>query len=428
MSDKKRSLITGAFGQDAQLLADLLNKKGEEVWLTDRRRSRQEPTRYYMVRMDLMDRESIKQALLEVKPDCIYHLAAQSHVGWSFEVPEQTILTNTLGTLHILETIRTELPYTRMYFAATSEMFGGAPKTRQDIICNTHNCYVKTCPSADELVEYSCPLSGMNDIECNWDNWEEVEIPVAQNEDTPFYPRSPYGVSKLAAYWLVRNYRESYNLKCCSGILFNHESALRGDEFLPKKVCNYVKMYKRWKDDGIILGNPRPLRIGNIFAKRDWGWAKEYVEGMYRILHQDTYWQRRPYPLYTIGNEPDPETLPKRFGGFKDYVLGTGSTITVGEFVKRAFQIAGFEGEWKYVNSENRSEYIDRPFEQTGPLLDTEWKFVIDDVQVVEIDPQFYRPAEVHTLLADASLVERELGWKPSPDSVDLIIKDMLDE
>lgn len=244
-------------------------------------------------------------------PDEIYNLAAQSHVQVSFEVPEYTAETDAIGTLRILDAIKDTGVVTRFYQASTSELYGGLPGSEP------------------------------------------------QNENTPFYPRSPYAAAKLYAYWITVNYREAYNLFACNGILFNHESPRRGETFVTRKITRAVAC--------ILAGRQQKLVLGNLDAKRDWGFAGDYVEGMWRMLQQ---------PL------PD------------DYVLATGETHTVREFVELAFREAGVEMIWKGHGTEEKG--ID---EATGREL-------------VCINPRYFRPTEVECLLGDPSKAERKLGWK----------------
>jgi len=363
-----KALITGIYGQDAQIMTSYLIDKKIEVHGTTRRHTHTEPAPkgVKIHKMDLCDQASIKRLLSSLSPDIIFHLAGQSHVSDSFKIPEQTIMTNTMGTLHLLEIIREYMPKTRMYFAATSEMLG-----------------TQTNKPADESF--------------------------------PFRPRSPYGVSKLAGYELVRNYRESYGLKVCSGILFNHESRYRKGSFLTKKVCNYVnvvaKILKNNHSLEEVFSTIAPLEIGNIFAKRDWGFAPDFIDGMYKILHQD-------------------EQFPER-KEFVDYILGTGQSISVSQFISRAFDIAGIQSKWAFITDECLTMHTE-PF--VGSNSDNlKWNLIVSENNfhdykiAVKINSEFYRPAEIDILLADSSLAKKDLGWQSSENSVDLIIKDMLD-
>jgi GDPmannose 4,6-dehydratase len=307
----KTALITGITGQDGVYLAELLLTKGYRVVGAERRastRNRQRLDELGITKdiefadFDLADQGNMARVLEKTAPDEVYNLAAQSFVALSFEQPLMTGDVTGLGVARLLEAIRTVNPKIRFYQASTSEMFG------------------------------------------------KVQA-VPQTEATPFYPRSPYGVAKLYGHWMTVNYRESYNLYACSGILFNHESPLRGVEFVTRKITLAVARIKH--------SLQKELRLGNLDAKRDWGYAKEYVEGMYLMLQQDT---------------PD------------DFVLATGDTHTVQEFVELAFAAA--ELDWQ--------------------------KFVV-------LDPAFVRPAEVDLLLGDPAKAKRTLGWQPKTTFKELV-------
>jgi GDPmannose 4,6-dehydratase len=274
---------------------------------------------------DLTDSTNLIRIVQEVQPDEIYNLAAQSHVKVSFETPEYTANSDALGTLRILEAIRILglEKKTRFYQASTSELYG--------------------------LVQ---------------------EIP--QKETTPFYPRSPYGVAKLYGFWITKNYRESYGMYACNGILFNHESPLRGETFVTRKITRGVAK--------ISLGMQDKLFMGNIDSERDWGHAKDYVEGMWRMLQQE---------------EPD------------DFVLATGIKITVRQFINMAFAEVGVTMEWK-GSAENETGYD----KASGKVL-------------VEIDPKYYRPAEVELLVGDATKAKNKLGWTPTY-TVEALCKEMV--
>jgi len=322
----KRALITGVTGQDGSYLAELLLEKGYEVHGIKRRASSfntsridhlyQDPheknVRFKLHYGDMTDATNLIRIVQEVQPDEIYNLAAQSHVMVSFETPEYTANADSLGTLRLLEAIRIlGLEKTcRFYQASTSELFG-----------------------------------------------KVVETP--QTEETPFYPRSPYGVAKLYAFWIVKNYRESYGIHASNGILFNHESPVRGETFVTRKITRAAA--------AIAKGSEETLFIGNLNARRDWGHAKDFVEGMWRMLQQDT---------------PD------------DYVLATGVQASVRDFTQLAFREAGIDLVWE-GEAENEKGICSK----SGKVL-------------VEIDPRYYRPAEVDTLVGDASKAERVLGWK----------------
>lgn len=324
----KVALITGVTGQDGAYLAELLLNKGYVVHGIKRRSSmfntdridhlyqdQHEKNIHFKLHYgDLTDSTNLIRIVQEVQPDEIYNLAAQSHVKVSFETPEYTANSDALGTLRILEAIRILglEKKTRFYQASTSELYG--------------------------LVQ---------------------EIP--QKETTPFYPRSPYGVAKLYGFWITKNYRESYGMYACNGILFNHESPLRGETFVTRKITRGVAKIK--------LGMQEKLFMGNIDSERDWGHAKDYVEGMWRMLQQ---------------NEAD------------DYVLATGVKITVREFINMAFAEVGMHLKWEGKGENEKG-------------IDT-----VTGKTIVEIDPKYYRPAEVDLLVGDASKAKEKLGWTPS--------------
>ena len=324
----KVALITGIRGQDGAYLAKFLLEKGYEVWGADRRSGDSSSWRLKelgiekdikFIYLDLLEFSNILRVIEKVKPDEVYNLAAQSFVGVSFEQPILTAEVDAIGPLRLLEAIRTVKPDTKFYQASTSEMFG---KVR--------------------------------------------EIP--QKEDTPFYPRSPYGVAKVFAHWITVNYREAYNMFTCSGILFNHESPLRGLEFVTRKITYTLARIK--------YGLANKLILGNLDAKRDWGYAPEYVEAMWLMLQQ-----------------PQPD----------DYVIATGETHTVREFVEEAAKIAGFEIEWKGKGLDEKG--IDR---KTGKVI-------------VEVSKKFYRPSEVDLLIGDFTKAKQKLGWQPRTKFKDLV-------
>jgi GDPmannose 4,6-dehydratase len=318
----KTAVITGITGQDAAYLAELLLDKGYKVYGTYRRTSsvnfwRIEELRIKdnpnleLIEYDLTDLSSSIRLLETAKPDELYNLAAQSFVGVSFDQPITTAEITGLGPVNLLEAIRIVNPKIRFYQASTSEMFG-----------------------------------------------EVQEIP--QKESTPFYPRSPYGVAKLYAHWMVINYRESYNIFATSGILFNHESPLRGQEFVTRKITDTVAKIK--------LGKEKLLELGNMEAKRDWGFAKDYVEGMWRMLQVD---------------KPD------------TFVLATNRTETVRDFVTMAFKAVDIELDWS--GSEEQEIAVDK---KTGEV-------------VVKVNPKFYRPAEVELLIGNPQKAKDIIGWEP---------------
>jgi len=319
---KKRAVVTGISGQDGAYLAQLLLSKGYSVYGTYRRTSSvnfwriedldiQNHPDLHLVEYDLTDLGSSLSLIRDAEPEEVYNLAAQSFVGVSFNQPVTTAQITGIGALNLLEAIRLVNPGIRFYQASTSEMFG------------------------------------------------KVQA-VPQVEETPFYPRSPYGVAKLYAHWMTVNYRESYGIFGCSGILFNHESPLRGREFVTRKITDGVAKIK--------LGKLDALELGNLDAKRDWGFAKEYVEGMWRMLQTD---------------EPD------------TYVLATNRTETVRDFVRMAFKAVG----------------VEVAFQGTG-----EAETAIDTATgktVMRVNPRFHRPAEVDLLIGNPAKAKAKLGWEP---------------
>lgn len=325
MSSPKVALITGVTGQDGALLAELLLDKGYIVYGIKRRSSlintdrvdhlyrdpHEANLRFFMSYGDLTDATNLIRIVQEVQPDEIYNLAAQSHVQVSFETPEYTANSDALGTLRLLEAIRILklCGKSRFYQASTSELYG------------------------------------------------KVQA-IPQNESTPFYPRSPYGVAKLYAYWITVNYREAYGMHASNGILFNHEGPTRAETFVTRKITRAVA--------AIYLGLQDKLYLGNLDARRDWGHARDYVEGMWLIVQQD---------------KPD------------DYVLATGEAHTVREFVERAFAEVGIEILWDGTGVAERGR--DR---KSGRIL-------------VEVDPNYFRPTEVDILLGDATKAREKLGW-----------------
>lgn len=324
----KVALITGVTGQDGAYLSELLLEKGYEVHGIKRRSSQfntqridhlyqdphEEDVKYHLHYGDLTDSTNLIRIVQETQPDEIYNLGAQSHVQVSFEVPEYTAQSDAVGVLRLLEAIRILglSDKTRFYQASTSELFG-----------------------------------------------KVQEIP--QTERTPFYPRSPYGAAKLYGYWITVNYRESYGMYACNGILFNHESPRRGETFVTRKITRAAAR--------IAAGLENKLYLGNMDAKRDWGHAKDYVEGMWRMLQQ-------------------PEA--------DDFVLATGRTVTVRDFVLMAFKAAGIDIEFR-GSAEDECGFD----KATGREL-------------VAVDPRYYRPAEVELLVGDATKAREKLGWEPT--------------
>ncbi|MDE5970779.1 MAG: GDP-mannose 4,6-dehydratase [Muribaculaceae bacterium] len=333
---KKKALITGVTGQDGSYLSEFLLEKGYEVHGVIRRSSVDFRERiahleghsdFHLHYADMIDSMSVVQVLSKVRPDEIYNLAAQSHVQVSFDSPEYTANVDAVGVLRILEGVRlTGLDKTcRIYQASTSELYG------------------------------------------------KVEA-VPQNEETPFHPYSPYAVAKLYGFWIVKEYREAYNMYCCSGILFNHESERRGETFVTRKITLAAARIAQGKQDKLYLGN--------LSSLRDWGYAKDYVECMWLILQQDC---------------PD------------DYVIATGVQHSVREFATLAFKHVGIDLEWKGEGIDEKG--IDKA---TGKVL-------------VEVSPDFYRPTDVVNLLGDPSKARRELGWNPSKTSFEQLVKLMVD-
>ncbi|EGO62247.1 GDP-mannose 4,6-dehydratase [Acetonema longum] len=323
----KRALITGTTGQDGAYLSELLLRNNYEVHGVKRRASQfntnridhlykdrhEDDVRFFLHYGDMTDSTNLIRIIQQVQPDEIYNLAAQSHVQVSFETPEYTANADAIGTLRILEAIRILglEKKTKFYQASTSELYGKVQET-------------------------------------------------PQKETTPFYPRSPYAAAKLYGYWITVNYREAYGIYACNGILFNHESPLRGETFVTRKITRAVARIK--------LGLQQKLYLGNLDAKRDWGFAKDYVEAMWLILQQDV---------------PD------------DYVIGTGETHSVREFVELAFKEVGTEIEWQGIGAEEKG--IDKNSRRV----------------LVEVDPRYFRPTEVDLLWSNPTKAKTKLGWNP---------------
>ena len=327
--DRKVAFLTGITDQDGSYLAELLLDKGYEVHAIVRRASLFTTARIEHLlghknlqtyHGDLSDSSNLHRLISDINPTEIYNLGAQSHVGVSFEVPEYTAEVTGIGTVRILDAIRDSKVNCRFYQASTSELFGGLPGTEP------------------------------------------------QSESTPFYPKSPYGAAKLYAYWVTCNYRESYDMFACNGILFNHESPRRGETFVTKKITKAAAR--------IFQGKQEFLTLGNLDAKRDWGHARDFVEAMWLMLQQD-----KP----------------------KDYVIATGKTYTVRNFVNLAFSEVGYSLEW-----EGKGQNEIAKDSATGKTL-------------VKIDPRYYRPAEVELLLGDPSKAKRELGWTAKTSLTELV-------
>ena len=340
----KKALITGITGQDGSFLAEFLIEKGYEVhgvlrrsssfntgriehlYLDEWVRDMKQPRSVNLHWGDMTDSSSLIRIISEVRPDEIYNLAAQSHVKVSFDVPEFTAEADAMGTLRLLEAVRIAglTDTCRIYQASTSELFG-----------------------------------------------KVQEIP--QTEMTPFYPRSPYGVAKLSGFWIMKNYRESYGMFCCNGILFNHESERRGETFVTRKITLAAAR--------IAQGLQDKLYLGNLDALRDWGYARDYVECMWLILQQD---------------RPD------------DFVIATGENHSVREFCTLAFKEAGIALHWE------------------GEGVDEKGIDVATDRVVVEVDPKYFRPAEVEQLLGDPTKARCELGWNPQKTSFEDLVRIMV--
>jgi GDPmannose 4,6-dehydratase len=330
----KKALITGITGQDGSYLSELLLSKQYEVHGLIRRSSAfntgridhiySDPhipgTRLFLHYGDLADSGQLANLIYNIRPDEIYHLGAQSHVKVSFDMPEYTGDVNAIGTTRLLDAIRRSGIKARFYQASSSEMFGA------------------TAPP--------------------------------QNENTPFYPRSPYAAAKVYAYWMTVNYREGYRMFACNGILFNHESPRRGETFVTRKITRALA--------NIIAGKQRKLYLGNLEAKRDWGFAPEYVECQWLMLQQD---------------EPD------------DFVIGTGESHSVREFLEEAFHYVGMEIEWKGEGIERKGliRSLDSSLTSNMHTGDT----------IIEIDPKYFRPTEVDFLKADITKAREKLGWEP---------------
>lgn len=329
----KKALITGITGQDGSYLAEFLLEKGYDVHGMVRRvstfnRQRIEhlfpdmhgrENRIHLHYGDLTDSSSLHRILRDLRPDEVYHLGAQSHVRISFDIPEFTGNTTALSTIRLLEAIRHDSPQTKFYQASSSEMFGAAKE-------------------------------------------------VPQKETTPFYPRSPYGVAKVYAYWATVNYRESYGLHASNGILFNHESPRRGENFVSKKITQGFAQMK--------VGKLDKLYVGNLNASRDWGYAKDYVEGMWMMLQHE---------------KPG------------DYVLATNETHTVREFIEEVCRLLNIDFAWDGAGLEEKG--VDK---KTGKVL-------------IQIDPMYFRPAEVDILKGDYSKAKQELGWEPKVKFKELV-------
>lgn len=330
----KKALITGITGQDGSHLAELLLDKGYEVHGIIRRSSSFNTDRidhiFHKLKLhygDVTDPLVISNLVAQIQPDEVYNLAAQSHVKVSFEIPYYTAQVDALGTLSILEAVKNHCPNAKVYQASTSELYGG--------------------------MGYNMPESGYN-------------------EESFMHPRSPYGVAKLYGLWITKNYRESYGMFICNGILFNHEGERRGETFVTRKITMGLANIKKYLDSG--RNDFQTLKLGNIYTKRDWGYAKDYVEGMWLMLQQD---------------KPN------------DYVLATGETHTVKEFIELACKECGWEVKW------------------SGDGVNE--KGIVNGITIIEIDERYYRPAEVDVLLGDPTKAMSVLGWKPGVKFEELV-------
>ncbi len=354
----KKALITGITGQDGSYLSEILIKKGYIVHGIIRRSSSFNTGRIdhlynnpkilnrklFLHYGDVTDTSNLNRLIEKVQPDEIYNLAAQSHVKVSFEIPEYTAEVDAMGTLRFLDAIRETGIKTKFYQASTSELFG---KVRE----------------------------------------------VPQNENTPFYPRSPYGVAKIYGYWIVVNYREAYNLFACNGILFNHESPRRGETFVSRKITRAASR--------IVCGIQQKLLLGNLNAKRDWGYAPEYCEGMWMMLQQ-----KKP----------------------EDFVLATGKTNTVKKFTELAFKEFGIKIQWKTRNNSTigivdkfNKDYFFSKFQNNTGFKNYNFNHIVPGKVIVEVDKTYYRPTEVDLLIGDASKARIKLGWEPKVTLEELI-------
>ena len=325
----KNAFITGVTGQDGSYLAEFLLKQNynvhsifrrSSVFTTDRINKILDHKNFHTYHGDLVDSSNLGSLIKTIEPDEIYNLGAQSHVAVSFEIPEYTAEVDALGTIRLLNLVKESKKQIKFYQASTSELFGGIPGT------------------------------------------------APQNEQTPFYPKSPYGAAKLYAYWITKNYRESYELHASNGILFNHESPRRGETFVTKKITKAVAR--------ISKGHQESLQLGNLDAKRDWGYAKDYVESMWLMLQQE---------------KPD------------DYVIATGITKTVREFVELAFKNVSIDITWE------------------GSGVNEKGLCSKTRKELVAINPRYYRPAEVELLHGDSTYAQKKLGWKPKTTFEELV-------
>ncbi|MNL11469.1 GDP-mannose 4,6-dehydratase [compost metagenome] len=359
----KTALVTGITGQDGSYLAELLLEKGYEVHGVKRRSSsfntdridhiyvdqHEKKVNFKLHYGDLTDSTNIIRIIQEVQPDEIFNLGAMSHVKVSFDSPEYVANVDGIGTLRILEAVRILglEKKTRIYQASTSELYGGLEENKNE--------------------------KGFYD------------------ENSPFYPRSPYGVAKIYGFWITKNYREAYDMYACNGILFNHESPRRGETFVTRKITRAVAK--------IALGLQSNIYMGNIDAKRDWGHAKDYVEAMWLILQQETA---------------------------EDYVIATGVTTTVRDFIQKAFSLVGFNLKFRGegVAEEGYVESIDSEIYKKAVSEDFLANVKVGDV-LLKIDPRYFRPTEVDLLIGDPTKSKTKLGWKPKYD-LEMLVKEMV--
>lgn len=379
----KKVLITGITGQDGSYMAEYCLNKGHQVYGMVRRTSTLNDKNFKhlysnpnfkVVNGDLLDGPSLNTIVKEIEPDYFINLAAQSFVGVSWKIPEETFMVDAVGVLKCLEAIRNHAPLCRFYNAGSSEQFG-------------------------DVIEYP------------------------QNETHPFRPRSPYGAAKCAAHHLVKVYRESYNLYAVQGLLFNHESERRGEEFVTRKITKGIARILKAIDEGKPF---EPIRLGNLDAKRDWSHAEDFVDGIWRMLNQDEYnlvirgMLNANDKLSRIRGEDGLERVEKLqkilIKNLKEYVLASGKTVTVRDFVDAALKHAGIEGSWQGAG-------VNEQFILANHILDT---VNVKSAVVVSVSPEFFRPAEVNLLLGDSELARAELGWEPKID-LDKMVRRMLE-
>jgi GDPmannose 4,6-dehydratase len=360
----KKVLITGVTGQDGSYMADLLLKETSyDIFGMVRRASTNnyhnikhllDNSRFKLITGDLTDSQSIDNIVMDTQPDYFINLAAQSFVGASWQIPEQTFDIDAVGVIRCLEAIRKHAPNCRFYNAGSSEELGN--------------------------VDYS-----------------------PQDEKHPLKPRSPYGAAKAAARHIVKVYRESYHLYAIQGLLYNHESERRGEEFVTRKITKNIARIKKALDNNEKF---EPLELGNIDAKRDWSHAKDFVRGIWMMLNQEKY--NKNFPIIIGGLTEDQERVHNYSKNIKEYILSSGEAHTVREFIEKAFNVVNIKGKWVGENI-NECFYLEN-----------------SSIKLVSINPKFYRPAEVDLLLGDSSKARIELNWKPEI-SFDSLVKRMID-